>query len=75
MTQELITALETRYSADIAEAKANLQNYLSNSVGVGEHPNIVAECDKLITQITDADGKLAILKSMVEALNESSTSR
>ena len=52
MTQELITALETRYQADIAEAKANLQNYLSNSVGVGEHPNIVAECDKLITQIT-----------------------
>lgn len=69
MTQELITALETRYQADIAEAKANLQNYLSNSVGVGEHPNIVAECDKLITQITDADGKLAILKSMVDAIN------
>ena len=69
MTQELITALETRYQADIAEAKANLQNYLSNSVGVGEHPNIVAECDKLIAQITDADGKLAILKSMVDAIN------
>ena len=69
MTQELITALETRYQADIAEAKANLQNYLSNSVGVGEHPNIVAECDKLIAQITDADGKLLVLKSMVDAIN------
>ncbi len=69
MTQELITALETRYQADIAEAKANLQNYLSNSVGVGEHPNIVVECDKLIAQITDADGKLLILKSMVDAIN------
>ena len=69
MTQELITALETRYQADIAEAKANLQNYLPNSVGVGEHPNIVVECDKLIAQITDADGKLLILKSMVDAIN------
>ena len=69
MTQELITALETRYQADIAEAKANLQNYLSNSVGVAEHPNIVAECDKLIAQITDADGKLLVLKSMVDAIN------
>ncbi len=69
MTQELITALETRYQADIAEAKANLQNYLSNSVGVGEHTNIVVECDKLIAQITDADGKLLILKSMVDAIN------
>jgi len=76
MTQELVTALETRYAAHIAEAKANLQNYLSNSVGVGEHPDIVSECDKLITKITDADGKLAILKSMVESLNhESSPSR
>ena len=75
MSKQIVDALQAKYIAEKLEAIANLQNYLSNSVGVGEHPNVVAEADKLITQITDADGKLAVLKSMVEALDESSSSR
>ena len=34
----LLEALEARYNADIAEADATIDIYLTNSVGIGEHP-------------------------------------
>ena len=36
-------ALIIKYEGEIAEAKANIQVYMNNSVGIGEHPDIVAD--------------------------------
>ena len=66
MSKQIVDALQAKYIAQKLEAIANLQNYLSNPVGVGEHPNIVDECDKLVQQISDADGYLATLQSMIQ---------
>ena len=66
MSQQIIQALNAKYVAQKLEAIANLQNYLSNPAGIGEHPDIVSECDKLIQQISDADGYLATLQSMIQ---------
>ena len=67
MSKQIVDALQAKYIAQKLEAIANLQNYLSNSVGVGEHPNIVEECDKLVETIGHADDKLNTLKSIFEA--------
>ena len=56
-------ALELKYRAQIAEAKATLSIYFENSVGIGEHPQHLEEMDKLISQLADAQDKL-------EALNQ-----
>ena len=37
----MIEALRKKYEADIAHAKANIEVYLQNAVGVGEHPDII----------------------------------
>ena len=66
MTQQIVQALNAKYMASKLEAIANLQNYLSNPAGIGEHPDIVSECDKLVKQISDADGYLATLQSMIQ---------
>ena len=58
----LFKALETKYTADKAEAKANLEIYFSNRVGVAEHPNVVESMDKLMEQYVTADEKLTMLK-------------
>jgi len=58
----LYTALETKYTAEKAEAEANLEIYFKNKVGVAEHPNVVESMDKLIEQYANADEKLRILK-------------
>jgi len=66
MTQQIVQALNAKYMASKLEAAANLQNYLTNPSGIGEHPDIVAECDKLLKQISDADGYLTTLQNMMQ---------
>ena len=55
MQQKIIDALMAKYQAQKLEAVANLQNYLSNPAGIGEHPNIVKECHKLVKKIAEAE--------------------
>ena len=54
----IIEALEKRYEAQLAESDATLKIYLENSVGIGEHPQHVDECDKLIAKVAEAEEKL-----------------
>jgi len=62
-------ALIKRYEADVAEAKAILEVYFSNAVGVGEHPQIIDEMDKQVEKLADAQGKLESLVALV-SINE-----
>ena len=58
----LIQALEDRYKAKISEADATIKIYLTNSVGIGEHPQHLDEIDKQLAIITDAEEKLQALQ-------------
>ena len=58
----IIKALEKRYEAQLAESDATLKIYLENSVGIGEHPQHVDECDKLIAKVAEAEEKLRVLR-------------
>ena len=59
---KLYEALKAKYEAQIMEAKANLENYLDNRVGVAEHPNVVESADALVEQLAAAEDKLRTLK-------------
>ena len=61
----LLDALYAKYHADKSDAVAKLHVYLNNSVGIGEHPDIVNELDKFVNQFSDAQGKLDSLKMML----------
>ena len=62
MKEAILTALEARYEAHIAEADATLKIYLENSVGIGEHPQHIDEVDKQIEKIANAEEKIKVLK-------------
>ena len=62
VSRRLYQALEAKYTADIMDARARLSVYFENSVAIGEHPQHIEECDKLITEICDAEHKINILK-------------
>ena len=64
MTKEIVDALQAKYQASKLEAIANLKNYVENPAGIGEHPNIVEECDKLVKQIASADEGLETLDAL-----------
>ena len=62
MRRELLDALRARYEAEIAEAKATINIYLTNSVGIGEHPQHLEEMDKLVDKIAQAEEKIKVLE-------------
>ena len=57
----IIEALRKRYESQIAEGKANIQVYLDNPVGIGEHPDLVSAVDSQVQVIANATDKLEIL--------------
>ena len=59
----LLNALEDRYNAKISEADATIKIYLTNSVGIGEHPQHLEEIDKQLGKIAEAEDKLDSLES------------
>lgn len=61
MRRAILNALRARYEAEIAEADATVNIYLSNSVGIGEHPQHIDEINKLIDKIAQAKEKLDVL--------------
>ena len=70
MKQAILTALEARYEAQIAEADAIVKIYLENSVGIGEHPQHIDEVDKQFEKIAAAEEKLKVLEDFREQKGE-----
>ena len=62
MRRAILNALRAKYEAEIAEADATANIYLSNSVGIGEHPQHIDEVNKLIDKIAQAKEKLEVLE-------------
>jgi hypothetical protein len=56
-----VDALRAKYVAMRLEAIATLEVYSKNAVGIGEHPQVIEEMDKLVRTITDANGYLEVL--------------
>tara|TARA_Y100000004_G_scaffold83161_1_gene93400 strand:- start:627 stop:833 length:207 start_codon:yes stop_codon:yes gene_type:complete len=59
----IVDSLEKKYEAQMALAEANIKVFMENPVGVGEHPNIVQEVEKLLKEIKDAKEMLDELKN------------
>ena len=51
MREQLIKALLAHAQGDIAKHKANVEVYLSNPVGIGEHSNIVEAIEQELDMI------------------------
>ena len=62
-TQEIIkTGLIKHYEGVIAMAQGNIQIYMNNSVGIGEHIDILEAVDKDLEKIAAAQDKIEMLK-------------
>ena len=57
----LMLALQKKYEADIELAKANIEVYLKNPVGIGDHPDLVAAVDCQVDKLCEASDKLKTL--------------
>jgi methylaspartate ammonia-lyase len=65
-TNVLYEAAKAQFVAQKKKAMAQLTVYLTNPVGIGEHPGLIDEMVKLTRDIADAQGCLDILEENFE---------
>ena len=58
MKNKILLALKAHYEASAAKNEVLLENYLQNSAGIGEHPDIVEECVKIVDNLVSAKDAL-----------------
>tara|TARA_B100000073_G_C23511977_1_gene484218 strand:- start:183 stop:395 length:213 start_codon:yes stop_codon:yes gene_type:complete len=59
---KLIKAAKDKYKAQKSEALAHLEILFDQSVGIGEHTDILAEIDKWVNSLSQAEENLETLK-------------
>jgi hypothetical protein len=62
-----VKALQDHYVAQISEAVATLNLYLNNSVGIGEHSDLLAEVKKYVEILDSADSKLNTINKYINS--------
>ena len=60
----ILNSLRKKYEAEIDCARTNIEMYLSQGVGVAEHPDIIASVDSQMTIMAEARDKLQELDLM-----------
>ena len=56
-----LNALRLQYESEIAKAKDNIEVYLTNPAGIGEHPDLAAAIDSQVILLANAEDKLEVL--------------
>ena len=70
MHNKLLKAAISRYQAQRDEAKAHLHILFKNSVGIGEHTDILSEIDKWVKSLSEADENKETLKNNFDDYGE-----
>ena len=68
-----VDALRAKYVAMRLEAIATLEVYSKNAVGIGEHPQIIEEMDKLVRTVADMNGYLDALDAIFKQTDSGTT--
>ena len=61
MDYSIVKALKKKLEGDIERSKCNINVYLNQSVGIGEHIDIVETVEKELTKLAVAEDKLETL--------------
>jgi hypothetical protein len=62
MREKLLTALEAHAKGHIEKHRINVEIYLTNSVGIGEHSDIIETIEKELDEIARYQDHLDIIK-------------
>ena len=66
MRDQLIKALLAHAQGDIQKHVANVEVYLTNPVGIGEHPDVIDAVEKELDEIARYHDQLEVIKEYLE---------
>ncbi len=61
MREQLLDALRAYYTGQISRHKANIENLITNSVGVAEHPDHIETIAKEMESLANYDEQLQMI--------------
>ena len=61
MRDDYIDALRMNFKAQIEKHRINVENLMNNSVGIGEHGDVMDEIEKELGLMADSSDKLEML--------------
>ena len=67
MKEQLVNALKTKYDADYQMHKANLDIYLNNPVGIGEHPDVLGAIQDQLDIIAHEEERIEVITKHFDA--------
>ena len=67
MRQEILRALKAEAEGNNYKAKLNIEIYLKNPVGIGEHPDVLAAIQDQIDIIAHEEERLAVIQKHFDA--------
>jgi len=69
LRDDLLQASRLQFKAQIEKHRINVENLLNNSVGVGEHPDIMATVESELEKMSSYHDKLEMLDYFDVSLN------
>ena len=66
LRKDILTALEADARGSIETAKMNVEVYLHNPVGIGEHPNVMAAIQEQLDVIAEHTERIDVLNKYFE---------
>ena len=62
MREQMIKALLAHAQGDIAKHRANVEIYLTNQVGIGEHSNVMEAVEEELNMIAKYQDQIDVIK-------------
>ncbi len=66
MREQMIKALLAHAQGDIAKHKANVEIYLTNPVGIGEHSNVMEAIEEEINMIAKYQDQIDVIQKYLK---------
>ena len=63
MRNLILNALKAKYDGEIQEALCNVEIYLQNPAGIGEHSEIIEAINTQLSKMTEAQEKKDVLNA------------
>jgi len=67
LRQKTVDALRNAALGDIAKAEVNVEVYLHNPVGIGEHPDVLAAIQDQLDVIAESEERIQVLDKYFSA--------
>ena len=70
MRDQLVRALISHAQGDIQKHVANVEVYLTNPAGIGEHSNIVEAIEEELNMIAKYEDQITVIKKYFDSKNK-----